>query len=64
MEPAEMTSLRAALAESDFAKPPRINLRGEPIPDGLTTAVVYQGHEVVTDGSKPLRGLDRVIGGS
>ncbi|MFC9245639.1 hypothetical protein ACFT7S_16925 [Streptomyces sp. NPDC057136] len=61
MKPAEMASLRAALAEADFAKLPRINLGEQPIFDGLTTAVVYQGHEVVTDGSKPVPGLDRVI---
>ncbi|MEU8678773.1 hypothetical protein [Streptomyces sp. NPDC048560] len=61
MKPAELAALRAALAESEFATLPRVNLAEQPIPDGLTTAVVYQGHEVVTDGSKPLPGLDRVI---
>ncbi|MGW8884539.1 hypothetical protein [Streptomyces sp. NPDC055749] len=61
MEPAELTSLRTALADADFAKLPRINLREQPVPDGLTTAVIYQGHEVVTDGSTPIPELDRVI---
>ncbi|MET9518620.1 hypothetical protein [Streptomyces sp. NPDC002994] len=61
MKPAELTKLRKALAESDFAKLPRINMRSQPIPDGLTTAVVHQGHEVVTDGSRPVPALDRII---
>lgn len=61
MRPAELASLRAALADADFAKLPRINLGEQPVPDGLTTAVVHQGHEVVTDGSSPVPGLDRVI---
>ncbi|MEN8650947.1 hypothetical protein ABCR94_09970 [Streptomyces sp. 21So2-11] len=62
MKPAELAELRTALAEADFAKLPRLNIPEQPVPDGLTTAVVYRGHEVVTgDGAKPLPRLDRVI---
>ncbi|WP_434596409.1 hypothetical protein [Streptomyces sp. A5-4] len=61
MKPAELAELRTALAEADFAKLPRLNVADQPIADGLTTAVVHRGHEVVTDGSKPVPGLDRVI---
>ncbi|MFD5099070.1 hypothetical protein [Streptomyces albidochromogenes] len=61
MKPAEFAELRKALAESDFTKLPRINMSSRPIADGLTTAVVHAGHEVVTDGSKPVPALDRII---
>ncbi|MGR8008311.1 hypothetical protein [Streptomyces hypolithicus] len=61
MKPAELRALREALAAADFAKIPRVTLREQPIPDGLTTAVVHDGHEAVTDGSRRVPALDRII---
>ncbi|MEU8889581.1 hypothetical protein [Streptomyces sp. NPDC048442] len=61
MKPDRLAELRTALAESDFAKLPRTSLSSPPIADGITTAVIYQGREVVTDGMKKIPGLDRII---
>ncbi|HET6860267.1 MAG TPA: hypothetical protein VFH94_24635 [Streptomyces sp.] len=62
MKPAELAALRTALAEADFAKLPRRNLADRPVPDGLTTVLVYAGHQVATaDGAKPIPALNRVI---
>ncbi|MGW7413627.1 hypothetical protein [Streptomyces sp. NPDC054863] len=61
MTPAELAELRAALRDSDFAKLPRVSVASPPIADGIATAVIHQGHEVVTDGMKKVPKLDRVI---
>ncbi|MFI0982436.1 hypothetical protein ACH4SP_36190 [Streptomyces sp. NPDC021093] len=61
MAPAELAELRAALADSDFATLPRVSVASPPIADGIATAVVYQGREVVTDGMKKVPKLDRII---
>ncbi|MCX5204257.1 hypothetical protein OG897_22745 [Streptomyces sp. NBC_00237] len=57
----ELAELRDALADSDFAKLPRVSIADPPIMDGITTAVIYRGHEVATDGMKKIPKLDRVI---
>ncbi|MFJ2740295.1 hypothetical protein ACIO3O_11555 [Streptomyces sp. NPDC087440] len=57
----DLAELKDALADSDFAKLPRVSMADPPIMDGITTAVIYQGHEVATDGMKKLPKLDRVI---
>ncbi|MFD3517177.1 hypothetical protein [Streptomyces sp. NPDC058657] len=61
MSPAELAELRTALAESGFAKLPRVSKADPPVMDGITTAVVHQGHEVTTDGMKKIPKLDRII---
>ncbi|GGZ84762.1 hypothetical protein GCM10010329_00180 [Streptomyces spiroverticillatus] len=61
MSPKDLAELKDALADSDFAKLPRVSMADPPVMDGITTAVIYQGHEVATDGMKKLPKLDRVI---
>jgi hypothetical protein len=56
-----LAELRSALAESDFARLPRISVADPPVMDGIMTAVIYRGHEVATDGMRKLPRLDRVI---
>ncbi|WP_433545698.1 hypothetical protein ACQPZG_11445 [Streptomyces sp. CA-294286] len=61
MRPAALTELRDALAASDFASLPRMSVADPPVADGIMTAVAYRGREVVTDGTRKVPGLDRVI---
>ncbi|MFJ6695539.1 hypothetical protein ACIQM4_05660 [Streptomyces sp. NPDC091272] len=61
MRPAQLAELRAALAASDFAKLPRVSRADPPVMDGVTTAIIYDGHEVATDGMKKIPKLDRVV---
>ncbi|MFI5802253.1 hypothetical protein [Streptomyces sp. NPDC051561] len=61
MGKAELAELRDALADSGFARLPRVSMADPPVRDGITTAVIYQGREVATDGMKKIPELDRVI---
>ncbi|GHH53917.1 hypothetical protein GCM10018773_56150 [Streptomyces candidus] len=61
MSAAALAELRDALAASDFASLPRVSVADPPVADGIMTAVVYRGREVVTDGMQKVPGLDRVI---
>ncbi|MFF0743907.1 hypothetical protein ACFYVL_26285 [Streptomyces sp. NPDC004111] len=57
----KLAELRSALAESNFGALPRVSVADPPVMDGVMTAVIYQGHEVATDGMKKVPRLDRVI---
>ncbi|MBT2403823.1 MULTISPECIES: hypothetical protein [unclassified Streptomyces] len=59
---AELTALRTALREADFAHLPRVATSGGTVFDGFTYAFVHGGYEVTTaDGSIP-PGLTAVLG--
>jgi hypothetical protein len=61
MGAAAFAELRNALADSRFASLPRVSVADPPVADGIMTAVVHRGREVVTDGMKRIPRLDRVV---
>ncbi|MER6446576.1 hypothetical protein [Streptomyces venezuelae] len=58
---AELTGLRTALRDADFARLPRIASGGPTIYDGFFYAFVHDGHEVAADQGSMPEALTRVL---
>ncbi|MFD8890396.1 hypothetical protein [Streptomyces sp. NPDC059566] len=57
----ELTGLRTALREADFARLPRIATGGPTIYDGFSYAFVHGGHEVAADQGSMPESLTKVL---
>ncbi len=57
----ELTGLRTALREADFARLPRIATGGPTIYDGFYYAFVHDGHEVASDQGSLPESLTKVL---
>ncbi|MFI8385196.1 hypothetical protein [Streptomyces sp. NPDC085540] len=58
---AELTRLRTALREADFARLPRVATGGPTIYDGYSYAFVHDGHEVASDQGSLPEALTKVL---
>ncbi|WP_405529092.1 hypothetical protein OG592_14185 [Streptomyces avidinii] len=61
MSGAELTGLRTALREADFARLPRIATGGPTIYDGFSYVFVHDGHEVSRDQGSLPESLTKVL---